>query len=46
VVPLQDILSWICYLAAFFGNTITWRGRRFYLGAGGRLLPAERKDNS
>ena len=34
---LQDILSFAFWLAGFFGNTIVWRGRRYYLHADGRF---------
>jgi ceramide glucosyltransferase len=37
LVILQDILSFGFWLAGFFGNTIIWRGRRYYLYSDGRF---------
>jgi ceramide glucosyltransferase len=37
LVILQDILSFAFWLAGFFGNTIVWRGRRYYLHSDGRF---------
>jgi ceramide glucosyltransferase len=37
LVPLQDLLSFAMWLAGFFGNTILWRGRKYYLRADGRF---------
>jgi ceramide glucosyltransferase len=34
-VPLQDIWSFILWLAGFFGNTVVWRGRSYYLARDG-----------
>jgi len=42
LVPVQDLASFLVWVGGFFGNTILWRGRRYYLLADGRfeLLPA------
>ena len=37
LVPLQDLLSFAMWLAGFFGNTILWRGRKYYLRVDGRF---------
>jgi ceramide glucosyltransferase len=39
----QDLLSFLFYLAGFFGNTIVWRGRRYYLYPDGRFEPVRDK---
>jgi ceramide glucosyltransferase len=39
LVPLQDLLSFAMWLGGFFGNTILWRGRRYYLKPDGRFEP-------
>jgi ceramide glucosyltransferase len=31
LVPVQDLLSFLFWIGGFFGNTITWRGRRYLL---------------
>ena len=45
LVPLQDMLSFLMWIAGFFGNTILWRGRKYYLQADGRfeLVPSSRR---
>ena len=37
LVPVQDVLSFILWVAAFFGNTILWRGRKYRLLRDGRF---------
>jgi ceramide glucosyltransferase len=41
LTPLQDIASFLVWIAGFFGNTIVWRGRKYYLLPDGRfeLMP-------
>lgn len=37
LVPLADIVSFLLWLAAFFGTTIVWRGRKYLLLRDGRF---------
>ena len=37
LVVLQDVLSFVFWLAGFFGNTVVWRGRRYYLYPDGKF---------
>ena len=41
LVPLQDLVSFAIWAAAFYGNTIVWRGRKYHLLADGRFRPVE-----
>lgn len=40
LTPLQDIASFVVWMAGFFGNTIVWRGRKYRLLPDGRFEPA------
>lgn len=42
LIPLQDILSFVFWIAGFFGRTILWRGRRYRLEADGRFTLVEK----
>jgi ceramide glucosyltransferase len=37
LVPFQDLLSFVFWIAGFFGNTIAWRGRKYNLLPDGRF---------
>ena len=37
LVPLQDLIGFVMWIAGFFGNTVLWRGRRYYLLSDGRF---------
>jgi ceramide glucosyltransferase len=42
LIPIQDILSFVFWIAGFFGRTILWRGRRYRLESDGRFTLIER----
>ena len=37
LVPIEDVLGFCFWLAGFFGNSISWRGRRYRLFKDGRF---------
>ena len=42
ILPAQDILSFVFWIAGFFGNRIEWRGRSYRLLRDGRFEPIPR----
>jgi len=41
LVPVRDVMSFLFWIGSFVGNTVEWRGRRFKLAEGGRLVSIE-----
>lgn len=39
LLPIQDVASFLVWIGGFFGNTILWRGRRYYVLPDGRFEP-------
>jgi ceramide glucosyltransferase len=46
LVPLQDLAAFCVWIGGFFGNTIVWRGRKYYLYPDGRFEPLESRIES
>lgn len=42
LIPAQDLLSFLFWVAGFFGRTIRWRGRQYDLHPDGRFTPTIR----
>jgi hypothetical protein len=40
-IPLKDALYFLGWFASFAVRTVTWRGRTYVIGTGGRLEPVE-----
>jgi len=38
LLPIRDLLSFVIFIASFFGRSVAWRGRRFRIGPSGQLI--------
>jgi len=41
LMPARDLITFALWLYTFVGNKIEWRGKRFKLAKGGKLIPLE-----
>ena len=44
LLPVEDVMGFCFWIAGFFGNTISWRGRRYLLSSDGRFKLIPRAD--
>jgi ceramide glucosyltransferase len=44
LLPVEDVMGFCFWIAGFFGNTISWRGRRYLLSPDGRFKLIPRAD--
>jgi ceramide glucosyltransferase len=42
LIPVEEILTFGFWIAGFFGNSVTWRGRRYLLRKDGTFVPDHR----
>jgi ceramide glucosyltransferase len=40
LLPVRDLFSFAVFVSAFFGKTVSWRGRRYIVDRAGALSPA------
>ncbi|MFY9227365.1 MAG: bacteriohopanetetrol glucosamine biosynthesis glycosyltransferase HpnI [Blastocatellia bacterium] len=43
LLPIRDLFSFLVWAASFVGRTVYWRGDKFYLTSGGRLVLSDKK---
>jgi len=46
LLPVEDLISFFFWICGFFGNTISWRGRRYRLHSDGRFAPIPSSESS
>lgn len=45
LLPLSDLLSFVIFVLSFMGNGVEWRGERFRVQRGGKLVATVSRDN-
>ena len=40
LLPVRDLVSFVIFVSAFFGRTVMWRGRRYWIDPDGALHPS------
>jgi ceramide glucosyltransferase len=38
LIPVQDLISFLAYIGSYFGTAVSWRGQRYRILKGGRLI--------
>jgi ceramide glucosyltransferase len=46
LLPVEDLIGFFFWVGGFFGNTISWRGRRYRLHSDGRFAPIPSSQSS
>lgn len=46
LLPVEDLIGFFFWICGFFGNTISWRGRRYRLDFDGRFAPIPSSESS
>jgi ceramide glucosyltransferase len=46
LLPVEDLMGFVFWICGFFGNTISWRGRRYRLYSDGRFAPIPSSDSN
>ncbi len=46
LLPVEDLIGFFFWICGFFGNTISWRGRRYRLHSDGRFAPIPSSESS
>ena len=46
LLPIEDLIGFCFWIVGFFGNTISWRGRRYRLHSDGRFEPVPSSESN
>jgi ceramide glucosyltransferase len=45
LLPMRDLLSFVVFVASFFGSSVSWRGFRYRVAPDGSLVPSQNEAN-